>query len=86
MNRGFLDSGGRNNNHRKKTNTDAGTGSFMESDRTLNDADPFKEVVSPSVIDEPVAMEVQSPLVAQTNSVKTCGGSYPPLPTQGVTS
>ncbi|GJV76826.1 copia protein [Tanacetum coccineum] len=66
MNRGFLDSGGRNNNHRKKTNTDAGTGSFMESDRTLNDADPLKEVVSPSVIDEPVAMELlrlETPLI-----------------------
>ncbi|GJX21978.1 RNA-directed DNA polymerase, eukaryota, reverse transcriptase zinc-binding domain protein [Tanacetum coccineum] len=32
-----------------------------------------------------VAMDVQSPLVAQTNSVKTDKGSYPPLPTQGTT-
>nr|GFB94697.1 hypothetical protein [Tanacetum cinerariifolium] len=35
--------------------------------------------------DEHVAMEVQSPLVDQTNAVKTGGGSYPPLPTQGTT-
>ncbi|GJU97026.1 retrotransposon protein, putative, ty1-copia subclass [Tanacetum coccineum] len=35
--------------------------------------------------DEPVAMDVQSPLVDQTNAVKTGGGSYPPLPTQGTT-
>ncbi|GJS79143.1 retrotransposon protein, putative, ty1-copia subclass, partial [Tanacetum coccineum] len=51
---------GRNNNHRKKMNTDAGTGSFTESDGTLNDTNTLKEVVSPSIIDEPVAMEVQS--------------------------
>ncbi|GJU84163.1 proteasome subunit alpha type-5 [Tanacetum coccineum] len=35
--------------------------------------------------DEPVAMEVQSPLVDQTNAVKTGGGSYLSLPTQGTT-
>ncbi|GKC98115.1 hypothetical protein Tco_1168390, partial [Tanacetum coccineum] len=35
--------------------------------------------------DEPVAMDVQSPLVDQTNAVKTGGGSYLPLPTQGTT-
>ncbi|GJU40344.1 ATPase, F1/V1/A1 complex, alpha/beta subunit [Tanacetum coccineum] len=56
---------------RTKMNTDAGTGLFTESDGTLNDANPLKEVVSPSVIDEHVAMEVQSPLVAQTYSVKS---------------
>nr|GFC46950.1 hypothetical protein [Tanacetum cinerariifolium] len=66
-------------------NTDVGTCSSTESDRTLNDANPLKEVVSPSVIDEPVAMEVKSPLVAQTNSVKIGGGSYQPLPIQGTT-
>ncbi|GKA33205.1 hypothetical protein Tco_0719572 [Tanacetum coccineum] len=33
-----------------------------------------------------MAMEVQSPLVDQTNTVKTGGGSYPPVPTQGTTS
>nr|GFB32808.1 hypothetical protein [Tanacetum cinerariifolium] len=76
---------GRNNNHRRKMNTDVGTCSSTESDRTLNDANPLKEVVSPSVIDEPVAMEVKSPWVAQTNSVKIGGGSYQPLPTQGTT-
>nr|GEV93400.1 hypothetical protein [Tanacetum cinerariifolium] len=56
---------------RKKMNTDASTSLFTKSDRTLNDANPLKEVVSPSVIDEHVAMEVQSPLVAQTYSVKS---------------
>nr|GEZ60191.1 hypothetical protein [Tanacetum cinerariifolium] len=56
---------------RTKMNTDAGTSLFTESDGTLNDANPRKEVVSPSVIDEHVAMEVQSPLVAQTYSVKS---------------
>nr|GFC05447.1 RNA-directed DNA polymerase, eukaryota, reverse transcriptase zinc-binding domain protein [Tanacetum cinerariifolium] len=30
-------------------------------------------------------MEVQSPSVDVTNAVKTCGGSYPPLPTQETT-
>nr|GEX32404.1 hypothetical protein [Tanacetum cinerariifolium]GEX32416.1 hypothetical protein [Tanacetum cinerariifolium]GEX37443.1 hypothetical protein [Tanacetum cinerariifolium] len=35
--------------------------------------------------DEHVAMEVQSPLVDLTNAVKTGGGLYPPLPTQGTT-
>nr|GEX61306.1 zinc finger, CCHC-type [Tanacetum cinerariifolium] len=35
--------------------------------------------------DDPVAMEVQSPSVNLTNAVKTCGGSYPPLPTRGTT-
>ncbi|GJZ33035.1 hypothetical protein Tco_0578471, partial [Tanacetum coccineum] len=53
----------RNNNHRKKTYTDACTGSFTESDGTLNDADPLKEVVSLSVIDELMAMELETPLV-----------------------
>nr|GEV52301.1 hypothetical protein [Tanacetum cinerariifolium] len=42
-----------------------------ESDETLNDANPLKEVVSPSVIDEHVAMEVKSPLVAQTYLVQS---------------
>ncbi|GJT48763.1 retrotransposon protein, putative, ty1-copia subclass [Tanacetum coccineum] len=43
-----------------------------------------QEVVLPS-IDEFVAMEVHSPLVEQTNVVKSGGESYPPLPTQGTT-
>nr|GFC14633.1 hypothetical protein [Tanacetum cinerariifolium] len=34
---------GRNNNHRRKMNTDVGTCSSTESDRTLNDANPLKE-------------------------------------------
>nr|GEX42998.1 hypothetical protein [Tanacetum cinerariifolium] len=57
--------------NRTKSNTDAGTGLITKSDETLNDANPLKEVVSPSVIDEHVAMEVQSPLVAQTYSVQS---------------
>ncbi|GKB21520.1 hypothetical protein Tco_0855443 [Tanacetum coccineum] len=80
MNRGFLDSRGRNNNHRKKTNTVDGIGSFMESDGTLNDVNPLKEVVSPSI---PVAMEMQRPVVDKTNAGITDVGSYLPLPTQG---
>nr|GEY91312.1 hypothetical protein [Tanacetum cinerariifolium] len=52
----FLDSRGRNNNHKKKTNADASTSLFTESDGTYNDANLLKKVVLPSV-DEPVAME-----------------------------
>nr|GEU41086.1 hypothetical protein [Tanacetum cinerariifolium] len=90
MNRGFLDSGGRNTNHRKKMNTDLGTGSFTESYRILNDASPLdasavKKVVSPPVILESVAKEKQSSVVAASmpNVEKTSLGSYPPLPMQG---
>ncbi|GJW47585.1 hypothetical protein Tco_0079231 [Tanacetum coccineum] len=78
-------SGGRNNNHRKKTNTDTSTDSFTESVGNPNDANPLKEILSLSVIDVTVAMEVQSTLVDQTDKVKIVGGSYPPLPTQGTT-
>ncbi|GKG37194.1 hypothetical protein Tco_0447367, partial [Tanacetum coccineum] len=35
--------------------------------------------------DDLVAMEVQSPSMDLTNAVKTGGGLYPPLPTQGTT-
>ncbi|GKD19819.1 retrovirus-related pol polyprotein from transposon TNT 1-94 [Tanacetum coccineum] len=62
---------GVNSVDRTKMNTDTGTGLFTESDGTLNDANPLKEVESPSVIDEHMAMEVQSPLMAQTYSVKS---------------
>ncbi|GJT35070.1 reverse transcriptase domain, reverse transcriptase zinc-binding domain protein [Tanacetum coccineum] len=48
------------------------------------ESDRSDAVVLPSV-DEPVAMEVHSPLVEQTNAVKSSGESYPPLPTQGTT-
>ncbi|GJZ66303.1 putative reverse transcriptase domain-containing protein [Tanacetum coccineum] len=70
MNHGFLDSGGRKNNHRKKSDK-TGTGSVTESNETLNDATPSvdtveKEVVSPSVVDEIVAKEKKSPLVNST--------------------
>ncbi|GJU18770.1 hypothetical protein Tco_1146736 [Tanacetum coccineum] len=46
-----------------------------------------KDVVSPSVIDEPVVKEKQSSLVDTCipNIKKTCLSSYPPLPTQGST-
>ncbi|GJZ95838.1 hypothetical protein Tco_0668172 [Tanacetum coccineum] len=75
MNRGFLDLGGRNNNHRKKKNTDVGTGSIMESDGILNDVTPLaKEVVSSSVVNKSMAKEKQSPLVDITSL-----GSYPIL-------
>ncbi|GJY72848.1 retrotransposon protein, putative, unclassified [Tanacetum coccineum] len=82
MERGLLSSGGRKNNHRKNTDTITCTGLVMESDGTPNDATPLvdsvqKEVVSPSVVDETVAKEKQSPLVNTTRL-----GSFPPLPTQ----
>ncbi|GJU03914.1 retrotransposon protein, putative, ty1-copia subclass, partial [Tanacetum coccineum] len=38
-----------------------------------------------SSVDEPVTMEMHSPLVEQTNAVKSGRESYPPLPTQGTT-
>nr|GEW58933.1 hypothetical protein [Tanacetum cinerariifolium] len=70
MNRAFLDSGGKKNKHRKKSDTTA-TVSIRESDGTLNDATPLvdpieKEVVSPSVVDETAVKEKQSPLVNST--------------------
>nr|GEX33929.1 C2 calcium/lipid-binding domain, CaLB [Tanacetum cinerariifolium] len=82
MNRGFLDSRGRNKNHTKKKNADASTGLFTESDRTRNDANLLMKVELPSVM----AMEVKSPLVYQTNAMKLGGESYPPLPNHGTTS
>nr|GEV05083.1 hypothetical protein [Tanacetum cinerariifolium] len=66
MNRGFLDSGGRKNNHRKKTNTDTGTSLVSESNGILSDATPrvdvAEKVVSPSVVNETVATEKLSPV------------------------
>ncbi|GKG14282.1 hypothetical protein Tco_0353882, partial [Tanacetum coccineum] len=65
---------------------------FTESDGTLNDANPLKEVVSLSVIDEHVAMDVQSPVVEETVAME-CPvvntpdvGPNPPLPTQEANS
>nr|GEX95065.1 hypothetical protein [Tanacetum cinerariifolium] len=52
----------------------------MESGGTLNDDNPLKEVVSPSVH---VAMKMQSPVVDKINAEITNLGSYPPLATQG---
>ncbi|GJS79846.1 hypothetical protein Tco_0729727 [Tanacetum coccineum] len=86
-NYGFLDSGGRKNNHRKKTDNVTGTGSVTESDGILNVATPLvdavaaKEVVSPSMVDETVVKEKPSSLV-DTNGL----GSYLPLPTQETTT
>nr|GFA86544.1 hypothetical protein [Tanacetum cinerariifolium] len=79
MNHSFLDSGGRNNNHRKKTTTNTSTCSASTSDRILNDATPCVDadmkVVSPSVVEETVAMECH---VVNIPDV----GPNPPLPTQ----
>ncbi|GJS05210.1 hypothetical protein Tco_0321718 [Tanacetum coccineum] len=79
MNHGFLDTGGRNNNHRKKTTTDTGTCLASGSDRILNDVtlrvDAAMKVVSPSVVEETVAMKCP---VVNTLSV---GPNLPP-PTQ----
>ncbi|GKG12976.1 hypothetical protein Tco_0349936, partial [Tanacetum coccineum] len=73
----FLDSRGRNNNHRKKTTTDTGTCSNLDFDRIQNDVtsclDAVMKVISPSVVEETVAMEC---LVSNTPDV----GPNPPLP------
>nr|GEY39000.1 ankyrin repeat family protein [Tanacetum cinerariifolium] len=60
-------------------NSGVGRG-FKEKDTSVSNIEAVKEK---DLNDEPLAMEVQSPLVDQTNSMKTGGGSYPPLPTQG---
>nr|GEX36982.1 hypothetical protein [Tanacetum cinerariifolium] len=79
------DSGGRKNNHRKKTNTNTCTGSVTESDEILNDATLLvdasvaKEVVSPSMVDKTVSMVKLSSL-----EDTTVLGSFPPLPTQKI--
>nr|GEZ43049.1 hypothetical protein [Tanacetum cinerariifolium] len=77
MNRGFLDAGGRNNNHRKKKTTV--TCSASGSHVSLNDATPrvddAMKVVSPSVVEDTVAMECH---VVNTPGV----GPNPPPPTQ----
>ncbi|GKD30411.1 hypothetical protein Tco_1241189, partial [Tanacetum coccineum] len=49
---------------------------------TLNDAIPPNEVVAPAVSDEPIAMEMKSPVVDKSYAVDSDVGSYPPLPTQ----
>ncbi|GJX85181.1 glucomannan 4-beta-mannosyltransferase 9-like protein [Tanacetum coccineum] len=83
MNRGFLDSEGRNNNHRKKTTTDTDTCSTSGSDGILNDAiprvDAAMKVVSPFVGKETVAMKC---IVVNTLDV----GPNPPLPTHEANS
>ncbi|GJT27363.1 kinase-like domain, phloem protein 2-like protein [Tanacetum coccineum] len=63
----------------------AGTGLFTKYGGTLNNANPPKEAVSSSVSNEPVAMEMQSPVVDKSNAVDSDVGSYPPLPTEGTT-
>ncbi|GJS29886.1 putative reverse transcriptase domain-containing protein [Tanacetum coccineum] len=76
MNRGFLDSEGRKNNHRKRSSIDTGTSSMSESDGTLNDATPrSKVVVSPYVVDDTIEKDKLSHVVTTTKS-------YPPLPMQ----
>nr|GEX59382.1 hypothetical protein [Tanacetum cinerariifolium] len=87
MNRGFLDSGGRKNNHRKKMNLDSGNGSLTKVDGNMNDATMLvaMEVVSPFIVNEPVAQELRSSLEDTTNIEKTGLRSYPPLPTHGTT-
>nr|GEW96193.1 hypothetical protein [Tanacetum cinerariifolium] len=61
MNHGLLDLGGRNNNHRKRINTDTCTSLVSYLDRILNDGTPrvdiAKKVVSPSVVEETVVKE-----------------------------
>ncbi|GJV07284.1 retrotransposon protein, putative, ty1-copia subclass [Tanacetum coccineum] len=83
MNRGFLDSEGRINNHRKKTTMDNDTCSTSGSDGILNDATPrvdaAMKVVSPSVVEETVAMKC---IVVNTLDV----GPNPPLPTHEANS
>nr|GFA28158.1 hypothetical protein [Tanacetum cinerariifolium] len=79
MNNSFLDARGRNNNHWKKTSTDTGNYSASGSDGILNDATPHVDaamkVVSPSMVEEIVAMECH---VLNTPGV----GPNPPPPTQ----
>ncbi|GKB04206.1 ribonuclease H-like domain, reverse transcriptase, RNA-dependent DNA polymerase [Tanacetum coccineum] len=82
MNRGFLDSGGRKSNHKKKTDTVTGIGSTLELVETSINVIPLvdfveKEVLLPSVVDETVAKEKQRSLVNTTRL-----GSFPPLPSQ----
>ncbi|GKE70932.1 glucomannan 4-beta-mannosyltransferase 9-like protein [Tanacetum coccineum] len=76
MNRGFLDVRGRNNNHRKKTTTVTGTCSASGSDGIMNVATPCGDAamqdVSPSVVEEIVAMECPVPSYA-TATGKTSG-------------
>ncbi|GJS20718.1 RNA-directed DNA polymerase, eukaryota, reverse transcriptase zinc-binding domain protein [Tanacetum coccineum] len=71
MNRGFLDSGGRKNNHRKKTSINTGTCSMSEPYGTLNDATPRVVVVTTTMEKDKL-----SHVVNPTNL-----GSYPPLRT-----
>ncbi|GKB62774.1 hypothetical protein Tco_0918960 [Tanacetum coccineum] len=70
MERGFLSQNGRG----------VGTGVKEKHDTMVVES---VEDVPPIV--EPVATEVQSPLMDKTNAVNTGGGSYLPLPTKGTT-
>ncbi|GJS86478.1 hypothetical protein Tco_0769114, partial [Tanacetum coccineum] len=76
MNRGFLDSGGRKNNHRKKASIDTGTSLMSELEGTLNDATPRVDVVNETVEKEKLSH------VMNTSDL----GSYPSLPTQETAS
>ncbi|GJY71355.1 RNA-directed DNA polymerase, eukaryota, reverse transcriptase zinc-binding domain protein [Tanacetum coccineum] len=57
---------------------------LREEEKSSN-ASNIETVKVKDLNDEPVAMEVKSPLVDQTNAVKIGGGSYPPLSIQGIT-
>nr|GEV19703.1 hypothetical protein [Tanacetum cinerariifolium] len=85
INHGLLDLGRRNNNHRKKINTDTCTNLVSYSDRILNDGTPrvdiAKKVVSPSVVEEIVVKEKLSHVVNTTVL-----GSKQQLPMQDFTS
>nr|GEV76794.1 hypothetical protein [Tanacetum cinerariifolium] len=72
MERGFLSQKG-----------SGGGRSIKEKNANVSNIEVVKEK---GLNDEPVVMEVQIRLVDQTNAMKTLGGSYPPLPTQGTTS
>ncbi|GKE99913.1 hypothetical protein Tco_0023264, partial [Tanacetum coccineum] len=67
MNRGFLDSRGWNNNHRKKANVDIGIGVVTEPYGMMNDANPR--------VDASAAKEDGSPYVATSSAGNAPGKS-----------
>ncbi|GJU69924.1 hypothetical protein Tco_1256183 [Tanacetum coccineum] len=71
MNRGFLDSGGRKNNHKKKASIDTGTSLMSKLKGTLDDATPRIDVANETVEKEKLIH------VMNTSDL----GSYPSLPT-----
>ncbi|GJR43939.1 cytokinin dehydrogenase 3-like protein [Tanacetum coccineum] len=73
MEHGFLSQKGSGGGRGVKEKHDSTTDKSLEVSKHVN------------INDEPVAIEVQSPSMDQTNAVKTCRGSYPPLHVQGTT-